>query len=107
MPPLPYEDVAEKMEALLGPFSVQAVTAAQTAAGWQNLNQHTVELSMPVATAGTVLIAVSADGVTYTTLEAARAVAATGSPNVDVRVPSQWFVKLTPTTSVVANGFAF
>jgi hypothetical protein len=101
------EDNAEKLEALLGPFSVQAVTAAAVTAGWQNANQYAVELSIPAATAGTVLIAVSADGVTYTTLEAARAVPASGGANIAMRVPSGFFVKLTPTTSVLANGYCF
>lgn len=101
------EDNAEKLLALLGPRAVTAVTAAAVTAGWQNTFGYAVTVSMPVATAGTVEIQVSEDGVTYTTLEAARAVAATGSPNVNVELGVGMWVKLTPTTTVIANGNAF
>lgn len=95
-----YEDKAEELEGLLGPFAVAAETVVSGTA-YQNPNQYSIVLSVPVSTAGTVEIQVSNDGVTFTTLEAARAVAATGSPNVNVHLkPGQW-AKLTATTTVL------
>ncbi len=102
-----YEDYEEKLLGLLGPYGVTAVTAAEVTAGFQNPAAYAVDVSIPAATAGTVEIQVSNDGVTYTTLEAARTIAASGGPNINVTLkPGQW-VKLTPTTSVLSNGFYY
>ena len=101
------EDNAEKLLGLLGPFAVTAVTAAAVEAGYQNTTGYAIEVSIPAATAGTVEIQVSNDGVTYTTLEAARSIAVSGSPNINVPLkPGQW-VKLTPTNTVLSNGFFY
>lgn len=102
-----FEDHAEELLALLGPRAITAVTAAAVEAGWQNTLGYPVTVSIPAATAGTCEIQVSLDGVTYTTLEAARAVAASGGPNVNVAAAPGVYVKLTPTTSVLSNGYAY
>lgn len=98
------EDNFEKVFALLGPKSINAVTAVAVEAGWQNPEAYDVTATFPAATAGTVEIQLSADGTTYTTLEAARAIAASGSANVAVSVPAGFFLKLTATTSVLSDG---
>lgn len=80
-----------------------------TGTAWQNTAKHAVTLSVQVATAGTVevqLISNAASPVT-TTLEAARTVAASGSPNVIVQVPAGWSAKLTATTTVLGTAFVY
>jgi hypothetical protein len=102
------EDNAELILGLLGPHTVQTVTAASTTAGtYTNANGYPVVVAMPVATAGTVAISVAPDGVTWTVLEAARTVAASGAPAVTVTVPPGWFLKIVGTTTVVGNGNAY
>lgn len=104
---MPYEDYEEQLLGLLGPFAVTAVSAAAVEAGYENTTGYAITVSIPAATAGTVEIQVSNDGVTYTTLEAARTIAATGGPNVTATLkPGQW-LKITPTTSVLGAGYYY
>ena len=102
-----FEDKAEELLALIDTHAPVAVTAVAVEAGWQNTLGYPVTVSIPAATAGTVEIQVSNDGATWTILEAARAISASGGPNVNVRAGVGSWVKLTATTSVLSNGYAY
>jgi hypothetical protein len=70
---------------------------------YKNTQPHDLHVSTPVATAGTVKIEVSPNGSTWTTLEAARTIAASGGPNIDSTLRSGWSLRLTATTSVLGT----
>ncbi len=87
-----------------GRSAPNAVTVT-TAVAIQNTLGYDADLNVAAATAGTVAIAISADNVTWTTLETARTIAASGGPNIVVRVPNGWYAKLTATTSVLGTAY--
>lgn len=108
-------DSVNAMQADLGPVGstrgghtrAVATPTITTGTAYHNALPYDVRLTVQVATAGTVAIAISPDGTTYTTLEAARAVAATGAGNVTVDIPAGWYAKLTATTTVLGSAFAY
>jgi hypothetical protein len=102
------EDTAEKLINLLQEGSTITVESLVSGTGVQLSPNYGAYLYLQTAagTAGTVEVALSADGVTYHDVFPATAADAVAQNNITVRVPAAWYVKVTTAVSAISGAVA-
>ena len=101
-------DNAERLIDMLAQSATITVESLVSGTGVQLSTTEGADLYLQIAagSAGTVKVELSPDGVTYTAIFPATAADAVAQNNMSIRVPANWYVKVTTVTSAISGAIA-